>query len=289
MHFEILALAISILLVAKTSTALPAHLSHQNVNLAHRSAHTTVILHRRSTAGANLQKLSCQLAAGDAENKQIEAAAGEGVGSGEGEGEEAAPAANEVEIEATFDVAVPVAGGDLKQDLVFTPSTVGKFEYEFQAATADEVTVTEKSRGSKQAPAGFEAIEPNSYVVSLAQSKGVGLSLSKIDYIFDTASAGLAGKDITQAQVGRLCAETGAFVISETLGELEFELEENEVTLNLNKNVAAEGEWGIFLPIAAAAAAPAEAVEGSDTADSQVAPEAKSKATAKAHSTVSLD
>jgi hypothetical protein len=52
---------------------------------------------------------------------------------------------------------------------------------------------------------------------------------------------GLAGKDVTAAQVGKLCAETGAFVISETLGELEFELEENEVTLNLNKNVTAEG------------------------------------------------
>lgn len=41
-----------------------------------------------------------------------------------------------------------------------------------------------------------------------------------------------------------MCPDTGAFVISETLGELEFELEENEVTLNLNKNVTAEGEWG---------------------------------------------
>ena len=35
-------------------------------------------------------------------------------------------------------------------------------------------------------------------------------------------------------------------MISETLGELEFELEENEVTLDLNKNVTAEGEWGEF-------------------------------------------
>ena len=60
------------------------------------------------------------------------------------------------------------------------------------------------------------------------------------------AGVGLAGKDVTAAQVGKLCAETGAFVISETLGELEFELEENEVTLNLNKNVTAEGEWGEY-------------------------------------------
>jgi hypothetical protein len=59
--------------------------------------------------------------------------------------------------------------------------------------------------------------------------------------------AGLVGRDVTQAKVGKLCTETGAFAISETLGELEFELEENEVTLNLNKNVTAEGEWGEFL------------------------------------------
>ena len=90
------------------------------------------------------------------------------------------------------------------------------------------------------------------------------MTLSKIDFIFDPTSmyhrcvclcrgiqhltrllgAGLQGKDITKAQVGKLCVDTGAFTISESLGELEFELEENEVTLNLNKNVTAEGEWG---------------------------------------------
>jgi hypothetical protein len=153
--------------------------------------------------------------------------------------------ADEVEIESAFDVAVPVEGGDLKQDLVFTPSTVGKFEFEFQSAAADEITVTENAGAAAAAPpAGFEAIEPNSYTVALGVSKGAGLTLSKIDYIFDAAAAGLAGKDVTQAQVGKLCAETGSFVISELLGELEFEVEENEVTLNLNKNVTAEGQWG---------------------------------------------
>jgi hypothetical protein len=153
--------------------------------------------------------------------------------------------ADEVEIESAFDAAVPVEGGDLKQDLVFTPSTVGKFEFEFQSATADEITVTENAGAAAAAPpAGFEAIEPNSYTVALGVSKGAGLTLSKIDYIFDAAAAGLAGKDVTQAQVGKLCAETGSFVISELLGELEFEVEENEVTLNLNKNVTAEGQWG---------------------------------------------
>jgi hypothetical protein len=124
---------------------------------------------------------------------------------------------------------------------------VGKFEFEFQSSAADEITVTENAGAATAgAPAGFEAIEPNSYTVALSVSKGAGLTLSKIDYIFDAASAGLAGKDVTKAQVGKLCAETGAFVISELLGELEFELEENEVTLNVNKNVTAEGQWGKF-------------------------------------------
>jgi hypothetical protein len=97
------------------------------------------------------------------------------------------------------------------------------------------------------APAGFEFLETSSYTVALGVSKGEGLTLSKIDYIFDTAAAGLEGKDITTSKVGRLCPETGSFVISETLGEVEFEAEENEVTLNLNKAVTAEAEWGEFV------------------------------------------
>jgi hypothetical protein len=190
------------------------------------------------------------------EAAQEEAAAGEEAAGGEEEAKESmyTPQSNnliigtnkrtdEVEIESAFDAAVPVQGGELKQDLVFTPSTVGKFEFEFQSAAADEITVTENAGAAAAAPpTGFEAIEPNSYTVALSVSKGAGLTLSKIDYIFDAAL--VAGKDVTQAQVGRLCAETGSFVISETLGELEFEVEENEVTLNLNKDVTAEGQWG---------------------------------------------
>jgi hypothetical protein len=150
---------------------------------------------------------------------------------------------DELEIEGAFDTAIPVQGGELKQDIAFTPSTAGKFEYEFQSAAADEVTVTENAGAAAAAPpTGFEAIEPNSFTVALSVSKGAGLTLSKIDYIFDAAL--LAGKDVTQSKVGKLCADTGSFVISETLGEVEFELEENEVTLNLNKNVTAEGQWG---------------------------------------------
>jgi hypothetical protein len=108
--------------------------------------------------------------------------------------------------------------------------------------------VTENTTPNGVAPEGFEFLETSSYTVALAVSKGEGLTLSKIDYIFDTAAAGLAGKDITTSKVGRLCAETGSFVISEALGEVEFEVEENEVTLNLNKAVTAEAEWGKSIP-----------------------------------------
>ncbi|KAL5113460.1 hypothetical protein ACEQ8H_008652 [Pleosporales sp. CAS-2024a] len=186
---------------------------------------------------------------------------------------------NEVEIESAFDAAVAVQGGELKQDLVFTPSTVGKFEFEFQSAAADEVTVTENAGAAAAAPpTGFEALEPNSYKVALSVSKGAGLTLSKIDYIFDTTAAGLAGKDIRQAQVGKRCAESGAFVVSSLLGQLEFELEENEVSLNLNKNITAQGEWGIFLPAATSAVAgAAEGAAGAATDKGNAALEAAQK------------
>lgn len=122
---------------------------------------------------------------------------------------------------------------------------VGSFEFEFSNTAADTVTVTENKTPAAP-PAGFELLETSSFKVALATSKGAGLTLSKIDYIFDTASPGVQGKDITKARVGKLCTDTNSFTISETLGELEFEAEENEVTLNLNKDVTAEGEWGEF-------------------------------------------
>jgi hypothetical protein len=278
MHSNIFALAFCVLAIPTSVIARPNAnaLSERSIEPLGRVAHPIAL--RRRSQRAQLQQANQETAqAGQdvavggkqkeaAAGKEKEAAAGgkEGAAGGEAAGgeEEAKESmclsstiplsktaintlADEVEIESAFDTAVPVQGGDLKQDLVFTPSTVGKFEFEFQSAAADEITVTENVGAAAAAPpAGFEAIEPNSYTVALGVSKGAGLTLSKIDYIFDAAAAGLAGKDVTQAQVGKLCAETGSFVISELLGELEFEVEENEVTLNLNKNVTAEGQWG---------------------------------------------
>ncbi|KAF2641156.1 hypothetical protein P280DRAFT_548911 [Massarina eburnea CBS 473.64] len=162
---------------------------------------------------------------------------------------------NEVNLTGVFGKATALEGGDIKQDVLFSKSTVGSFEFEFSNKVADQVTVAENQAPTGTAPTGFEFLEKSTYAVSLGTSKGVGLTLSKIDYIFDTTSAGLQGKDIAQSKVGRLCPETGAFVISDSIGEVEFEADENEVTLNLNKNVTAQAEWGIFIPVASAAAA----------------------------------
>ncbi|KAH7419480.1 hypothetical protein BKA64DRAFT_737655 [Cadophora sp. MPI-SDFR-AT-0126] len=191
-----------------------------------------------------------------------EAAAGEAA-AGEGEEEKLA---GEKELVGAFGTAVALEGGDIKQDTLFTKSAIGAFEFEFQSKAADELTVNENKTPAAP-PAGFVAVEPSSFQVALGVSKGAGLTLSKIDYVFDGTNAALAAMDLTQAKVGKLCADTGSFVIEETLGELEFEVEENEVTLNLNKAVTAEGEWGIFLPAAAAGVAAGGAAGGEAAAD----------------------
>ena len=51
--------------------------------------------------------------------------------------------------------------------------------------------------------------------------------------------------DISKGQIGRFCASTGTFLIGAAVGELEFEAEENELTLTVENMNA---EWGIFLP-----------------------------------------
>lgn len=56
--------------------------------------------------------------------------------------------------------------------------------------------------------------------------------------------------DISTGQVARFCAEANSFVFGE--GELEFEADENELTLSVTNMV---GEWAVFLPQAAAGGA----------------------------------
>ncbi|WYZ38456.1 hypothetical protein EsH8_III_000370 [Colletotrichum jinshuiense] len=169
-----------------------------------------------------------------------EAEAGEeAAGGGGGEGQEQ-------EIEGQFTVPVRLGGANAKQDVLFPPGKNGRFEVEFQNAVGRTLTVTE-NRAPAPPPAGFTAVEAVSYKVNLAEG-GQGVTLSKIDYILNAGNK----LDISKGQVGRLFPELNAFIIDPALGELEFEAEENELTLKVaNMN----GEFAIFLPQAKAGAA----------------------------------
>lgn len=57
--------------------------------------------------------------------------------------------------------------------------------------------------------------------------------------------------DLTKSTVGKLCAGNKVFVADPAIGELEFEADENEVTL---KAKDMNGEWAILIPNAAGAA-----------------------------------
>ncbi|KAF5331353.1 hypothetical protein D9611_011879 [Ephemerocybe angulata] len=158
------------------------------------------------------------------------------------------------DITGTFATAIPLLGGDQKTDVLFTKGTVGSLELEFQDKNTNTLTVTENKAPAKNSvPAGFAFLDPVTYKIALEKS-AAGLTLQKVDFIFDPASTALKGVDFAKAKVGKLCTETKAFVISDAVGEQEFEDDENEVTLTASD---INGEWGIFIPTASAAATPA--------------------------------
>ncbi|WAO96828.1 Hypothetical protein NCS54_01451500 [Fusarium falciforme] len=167
---------------------------------------------------------------------QTSAAAGEG---GEG-GEEGAE--DEVEQAGEFDVPIVLPGGS-KVDTLYPPGQNGVFEIEFQNAEDRTLTVT-RNPSPAAPPAGFRAVEPVSFIVNLAEG-AEGLTLQKVDYILNANST----LDISTGAIGRFCTEAGAFVIDPAVGELEFEAEENELLIKVNNM---NGEWGIFIPDAAA-------------------------------------
>ncbi|KAM0323968.1 hypothetical protein ACHAQA_008550 [Verticillium albo-atrum] len=183
-------------------------------------------------------------------------AAGEGAGAaepapggeagGEAGGEE--NKANEVEQQAQFGTPIAVGGNEVKTDTLYPPGVNGVFEVELQGAVGRTLTVTENTSPAAPPP-GFIAVEPVSWIISIAEGTE-GLTLSKVDYIL-TANNTL---DISQGQAARLCTETNAFVIGPAVGELEFEREENELTVTV-ANI--NGEFAFFIPDPAAAAPPA--------------------------------
>ncbi|KAJ7110818.1 hypothetical protein C8R43DRAFT_1113636 [Mycena crocata] len=232
-----------ILLVAQVS-ALPLGVRHKTKNaaLASASASASVSATVAASASASATKSASAAAA-----SQSASAAGDE----EGEG-------NELNVEGTFDKAVKLGGGDVKTDVLFTKGSVGSLEVEFQDVNANTLTVTENKSPAKP-PTGFKALETSSFKIALSEGSA-NLTLQKVDFVFDIASAGLKGVDLSAAKIGKLCTEANLFIIDEQLGELEFEAEENEISLTVDNMV---GEWGVFIPDAAAAAVEGEG-EGED-------------------------
>ncbi|KAK2752908.1 hypothetical protein CKAH01_06149 [Colletotrichum kahawae] len=208
---------------------------------------TTSVLSRgeeATTAGSLLRRIP---AAGSAETPKGAAENGTAAGGEAGAGGEGEKKENEKEIEGAFNVPVRLGGAGVKQDVLFPPGKNGRFEVEFQNAIGRTLTVTE-NRSPAPPPAGFTAVEAVSFKVNLAEG-AQGMTLSKIDYILNP---GIDTLDISKGQIGRLFPEANAFIINPALGELEFEAEENELTLKVaNMN----GEFAVFLPQASGGAA----------------------------------
>ncbi|KAK3362599.1 hypothetical protein B0T25DRAFT_626999 [Lasiosphaeria hispida] len=171
-------------------------------------------------------------------------------------GEEEAKDPNKIDQVAQFGQVVQLGGGNIQTDTTFPPGIVGVLEVEFANQQGRAIRVTENKSPAKP-PAGFTAIEPSSYIIEV-QGSTAGVTLQKVDFIRNANST----VDISTGKIGKLCTETKSFVIDDAIGELEFEADENELTLTVSDLV---GEWGIFLPAAAATAGTGAAAGGAAT------------------------
>ncbi|KAL4404438.1 hypothetical protein CABS03_14233, partial [Colletotrichum abscissum] len=232
------------LLLAASLPISTTEISSRNNGIAQGSTDSSLADRSIAQSAATTPSKATEKEAAAGEAGTAEGGAAGGAEGGAAGGEEA-KGPNEKEIEGQFIVPVRLGGANVKQDVLFPPAKNGRFEVEFQNAVGRTLTVTE-NRSPAPPPAGFTAIEAVSYKVSLAEG-AQGVTLSKIDYILNPGNT----LDISKGQVGRLFPELNAFIIDPALGELEFEAEENELTLKVaNMN----GEFAFFLPQAGAAA-----------------------------------
>lgn len=93
---------------------------------------------------------------------------------------------NKLDLAGVFGTAVALQGGDIQQDVLFTKSAVGALEVEFKNAAGRTLTVTENKTPAAP-PAGFQALEPSSFKINLAEGADA-LTLQKVDYVIDAAS-----------------------------------------------------------------------------------------------------
>ncbi|KAK0730327.1 hypothetical protein B0H67DRAFT_638841 [Lasiosphaeris hirsuta] len=173
-------------------------------------------------------------------------------------GGEEAEDPNKIDQVAQFGEVIQLAGGNVQTDTTFPPGVAGVLEVEFANQQGRAIRVAENKTPAKP-PTGFTALEPSSYIIEV-QGSTAGLTLQKVDFIRNANST----VDISTGKIGKLCTETKSFVIDDAIGELEFEADENELTLTVSDLV---GEWGIFLPAGAATAGAGAAAGGATTGD----------------------
>ena len=167
---------------------------------------------------------------------------------------------NKLDITGTFGTAIALQGGNIQQDVLYAPGVVGALEVEFSNADGRSLKVKEVTNPGSP-PAGFALLEPVAYKIKVKGGSANNLTLSKVDYIQNTAST----IDISQGQIGLLDKATNTYVIGgdTSIGEIEFEADERELTLKVNN---LKGEWAILIPTAAGAVAVAAPAANNKTA-----------------------
>ncbi|TPX59167.1 hypothetical protein PhCBS80983_g02681 [Powellomyces hirtus] len=156
-----------------------------------------------------------------------------------------APKANEVLVNGTFGASTGL-GANVKTDVLFPAGPTGAFELEFQGAS-ENVLMVKTNPNPAPPPAGFIFMDPVSYIVSLG-ANSAGVTLQKIDWFFDPKNSFISQFEVAQGRIGKFVPATNSFIVDETIGKLEVELEENEYTLTVND---LNGEWGVFIPASA--------------------------------------
>ncbi|KAI1864604.1 hypothetical protein JX265_008328 [Neoarthrinium moseri] len=171
-----------------------------------------------------------------------------------------------VRVVGVFGSPNPVQGGNLFTKMKLPANAAGAFEVEYNGTAANSITIAPKM-ATVPPPAGLMYIDPLTFTVTTA-TPPVGDDKHQIDYIFAEGSSNAV--DVTKSVVGKLDAATNQFV-TENLGELEFEAEENEIALKL---ADMNGEWAVFVPTTAVKAGEGEAAGGEAAAGEKAAGEA---------------
>lgn len=172
-----------ILLAGLVSTSIAAPHPHKN-GPAGKAAAATKNAHKGPKGGAAAAAAAAAAAGAVAVGTGTAAVAANGTAAAAGAEEVEDP--NKLDLAGVFGTAVALQGGDIQQDVLFTKSAVGSLEVEFKNAAGRTLTVTENKTPAAP-PAGFQALEPSSFKINLAEGADA-LTLQKVDYVIDAAS-----------------------------------------------------------------------------------------------------